>query len=108
MTPFNKMQQKEFEELVATKGKAAVLWLIEQYETEVPTKIYPRIKGEDGKTKVDKTAEPKIEMRPKSFIAIKSEFAEKFAPELAPKAKAKVEAKRSDRVEALKKLLATM
>ena len=108
MTSFAKMKQDEFEALVASKGKEAVKWLMEQYKATEPTKVYPRVVNAAGKKVVDKTQEPKIEMRPKSFISIKSEFAAKFAPELAPKAKEKTEVTRADRVAALAKLLETM
>ena len=107
MTDFKKMNQEEFETLVASKGKAALAWYIEQLKTEVPTKVYPRIKNAEGKSVVDKNQEPKIEMRAKSFIAIKSEFATKFAPQLAPKAKEKAPS-RDDRISRLESLLNTL
>ena len=107
MTDFKKMDKKEFHALVASKGKEAVKWLIEQYKIVEPTNVYPRVKGDDGKWRADKSQEPKIEMRPKAFIAIKSDFAAKFAPELAPKAKEK-SSDRADDIAALEALLATL
>lgn len=65
-----------------------VAWLKEIAATKVPYKIYPRIKGEDGKWTTDKTAEPKIEMRPISFIQIKTAFIEKFGLAAPKKPKA--------------------
>lgn len=102
-TPLNKMKQDEFEALVASKGKEAVKWLIEQYTKTEEIPVYP--KGEDGKA--DKTQEPTMKARPKSFISIKSEFAAKFMPELAPKAKSKTD-NRDARVKALEELLKTL
>ena len=108
MTSFAKMKQDEFEALVASKGKEAVAWLIEQYASTEPYEVYPKITNAEGKKVADKTQPPKIEYRAKSFISIKSEFAAKFAPELAPKAKEKTAPSRADRAEALKKLLESM
>lgn len=107
MTDFKKMDKKEFHALVASKGKEAVKWLIEQYKLQEPTKVYPRKKNDEGKSVKDTSAEPKIEMRPKSFIAIKSDFAAKYAPELAPKAKTKT-TDRSDDIAALEALLSAL
>ena len=55
-----------------------VAWLKDIAAQKVEYKIYPRVKGENGKMTVDKTQEPKIEMRPISFIQIKAAFCEKF------------------------------
>ena len=63
-----------------------VAWLKETAAKKVPYKVYPRVKVE-GKWKVDKSQEPKIEMRPISFIQIKTEFLAKF--NLAPAKKEK-------------------
>lgn len=106
MQDFKKMNQKEFEDFVFSKGKDAALWYVNAYAEKVPTEVYPRIKNAEGKSVVDKTQPPKIELRPKSFIALKSEFAAKFAPELAPKAK-KTETQESH-LDALKARLAAM
>lgn len=62
-----------------------VAWLKETAAKKVEYKVYPRVKNEEGKLVVDKSAEPKIEMRPISFIQIKIAFVEKFMPEIAPK-----------------------
>lgn len=64
-------------------------WLKKTAAKEVEYKVYPRVKGEDGKYYTDKKAEPKIEMRPISFIQLKLEFVKEFMPEIAPKAQAK-------------------
>lgn len=63
-----------------------VAWLKETAAKQVPYKVYPRIKV-DGKTVADKSQEPKIEMRPISFVQIKTAFLEKF--NLAPAKKEK-------------------
>lgn len=65
-----------------------VAWLKEIANKQVPCKVYPRIK-KDGKSVVDKSQEPTIQMRKITFIQIKTEFVNKFMPDLAPKAKAK-------------------
>lgn len=65
-------------------GEDKVKWLKEAAQQQVEYKIYPRVKGEDGKFHVDKTATPKIEMRNISFIQLKLEFAREFMPEIAP------------------------
>jgi len=59
------------------QGPAAVAWLKETASKKVEYKVYPRIKV-DGKMKTDRTQEPKIVMRPISFIQIKTEFLEHF------------------------------
>ena len=59
------------------QGPEAIAWLKETSKKKVPYKVYPRIKV-DGKMKVDKTQEPKIEMRPISFVQLKMEFLEHF------------------------------
>lgn len=60
-----------------------VAWLKAEAKKEVAYKVYPRVKV-DGKMVVDKTAEPKTEMRKISFIQLKHNFCEKFMPELLP------------------------
>lgn len=62
-----------------------VAWLKAKAQEKVPYKVYPKVKGEDGKMKADKTKPYKTEMRPISFIQIKIAFVEKFMPEIAPK-----------------------
>lgn len=64
-----------------------VKWLKEIAKTQVEYKVYPRVKV-DGKMVVDKTQEPKIEMRPISFIQIKTAFLEKFGLKAPAKPKA--------------------
>lgn len=64
-----------------------VAWLKSIAATKVEYKVYPRIKV-DGKMVVDKSQEPKIEMRPISFIQIKMAFLEKFGLKEPAKAKA--------------------
>lgn len=64
-------------------------WLKNIASQQVPYRVYPRVKGEDGKYHVDKTQEPKIVYRPISFIQIKMEFVQTFMPEIAPKPKEK-------------------
>lgn len=66
-----------------------VAWLKETASQKVEYKVYPRVKV-DGKWTTDKTATPKVEMRPISFIQIKIAFVNKFMPEIAPKAQKKV------------------
>lgn len=70
------------------KANNQVAWLKEKAATKVPCKVYPKVE-KDGKKVADKTQEPKIEMRPITFIQLKSDFVAKFMPELAPKAKTK-------------------
>lgn len=73
------------EDIIAwCKQHDQVEWLKAECKKKTPYKVYPRVKVE-GKSVVDKTAEPKIEMRPISFIQIKSDFVEQFMPELKPK-----------------------
>lgn len=67
------------------KEHGEVAWLKETAAKKVEYKVYPKIKGEDGKMHVDKSVEPTIELRPISFIQIKLAFVEKFMPEIAPK-----------------------
>lgn len=66
-----------------------VEWLKKKAKEQVDYKIYPKVKGEDGKMHVDKTQQPKIEKRPISFIQIKIAFVDEFMPEIAPKRKKK-------------------
>lgn len=70
------------------KDNNQVAWLKETASQKVEYKVYPRVK-ENGRWRTDKTGEPKIEMRPISFIQIKIAFVNKFMPEIAPKAKKK-------------------
>lgn len=61
-------------------------WLKAEAAKKVPCKVYPKVE-KDGKKVVDKTATPTIELRPITFIQIKTNFVNKFMPELAPKKK---------------------
>ena len=59
-------------------------WYNATIQKSYPQKVYPRIEV-DGKKVLDKSQEPKIEMKPITFVQLKAEFIEKFFPELAPK-----------------------
>ena len=74
-------------------------WLKAKSAEKRPCKVYPRIKV-DGKVITDKTATPKIEKRPITFIQLKMDFVETFMPEIAPKAKEKAPTM-YDRIKAL-------
>lgn len=63
-------------------------WYNEMLTKKYPQKVYPR-KKVDGKSVVDKTAEPTTMMKPITFIQLKQNFITKFMPELAPKAEKK-------------------
>lgn len=63
-------------------------WLKRKANEKKTCKVYPRIKV-NGKSVADKTAEPKIEKRPISFIQLKIDFVDKFMPEIAPEKKTK-------------------
>lgn len=63
-------------------------WLKRKANEKKACKVYPR-KKVDGKSVADKTAEPKIEERPISFIQLKIDFVDKFMPEIAPEKKSK-------------------
>lgn len=65
-----------------------VAWLKEEAAKKVPCKVYPKVM-KDGKKVADKTAEPTIEMRPITFVQIKTDFVNKFMPEIAPKKESK-------------------
>lgn len=71
------------------KANNQVEWLKAEAAKKVEYKVYPRVKGEDGKLKVDKSQPYKVEMRPISFIQIKKNFVDKFMPEIAPTKKDK-------------------
>ncbi|MBR4419753.1 MAG: hypothetical protein IKT32_02625 [Clostridia bacterium] len=76
------------------KANKEIDWLKATASKQVPTKVYPRKKVQklnaDGTPAInakgkpvmvsvaDKDAKPVIEMRPITFVQIKSEFAEKF------------------------------
>lgn len=70
------------------QANGEVDWLKRKAAEKKPCKVYPR-KIVDGKSVADKTAEPKIEKRPISFIQLKIDFVDKFMPEIAPEKKAK-------------------
>lgn len=65
-----------------------VAWLKAKMSEKHPCKVYPKVE-KDGKKVVDKTATPKEEMRPITFIQVKTDFVNKFMPEIAPKKKEK-------------------
>lgn len=71
------------------KENGEVEWLKKTAAKKVEYKVYPKVKNESGKMVADKSAKPKIEKRPISFIQIKIEFCEKFMPEIMPKKKDK-------------------
>lgn len=56
-------------------------WLKNEASKMTVRKVYPRVKGADGKKHVDKTQEPKIVKQPISFVELKANFMDKFAPQ---------------------------
>lgn len=66
-------------------------WLEAKVNEEVETEVYPFVTIVDAegnkKRKYDKTATPKVEKRPISFLSVKDAFVEKFMPEIKPVAK---------------------
>ena len=68
------------------KANNQVEWLKAEAQKQTPCKVYPRVM-KDGKKVADKTQAPIIEMRPITFIQIKTNFVNKFMPEIAPKKK---------------------
>ena len=85
MLDYNTMKIEDIIEWCKEHGEVA--WLKKTAAKKVDYKVYPRVKGEDGKVRADKTATPKIEKRPISFIQIKIEFVDKFMPEIKPEKK---------------------
>jgi hypothetical protein len=75
------------------QANGQVEWLKAKAKEQKTYTVYPRKKvtDENGKTKVvaDKSATPKKEKRPISFIQLKHDFVVKFMPEIMPKAKDK-------------------
>ena len=71
------------------KEHGEVAWLKKIANSKVECKVYPKVKGEDGKMHADKKAKPVIEKRPITFIQIKIAFCEKFMPEIIPTKKDK-------------------
>lgn len=63
-----------------------VAWLKAEAAKKVPCKVYPKVE-KDGKKVADKSAKPTIELRPITFIQLKSSFVNTFMPEIAPKKK---------------------
>ena len=61
-------------------------WLKAEAAKLVPCKVYPKVL-KDGKKVADKSAKPTVEMRPISFIQLKTNFVNTFMPEIAPKKK---------------------
>ena len=87
-------QTMKIEEIINwCKDNNQVEWLKKTAKQLVPYKVYPTkvIVDSNGKSKkvADKSAKPKTEMRPISFIQLKKEFVEKFMPEIAPSKKDK-------------------
>jgi hypothetical protein len=70
------------------KANGQTAWLKAEAAKQVPCKVFPKVVV-DGKKVADKSAEPKIEMRPITFIQIKTDFVNAFMPEIAPKKKEK-------------------
>lgn len=77
----------EIEDIISyCQAHGEVAWLKATAAKKVECKVYPRMKVEktmeDGSKKLvsvaDKSKEPKIEMRPISFVQIKTEFLEHF------------------------------
>lgn len=66
-----------------------VEWLKATAAKKVECKVYPKVKNAEGKLVTDKSAKPKVEKRPITFIQIKIAFCEKFMPEIMPKKKDK-------------------
>lgn len=72
--------------IVWCQSNNQVEWLKAEAAKKVPCKVYPKVM-KDGKKVTDKTAKPTIELRPITFIQIKTNFVNKFMPELMPKKK---------------------
>lgn len=72
------------------KDNNQVDWLKAEAAKKIEYKVYPRkkVRNADGKlvSVSDKSQEPKIEMRPISFIQLKLNFVNTFMKEIAPKA----------------------
>jgi hypothetical protein len=84
---FKTMTIKDIGEWCVANGQVA--WLKEEAKKIVDVAVYPRVKTADGKLKVDKSQEPTIEKRRITFVQLKTDFVQKFMPEIAPKAKAR-------------------
>lgn len=82
------------------KANNQIEWLKEVVNRDVEVEVYPEIEV-DGKKVINKSATPTIEMRPISFIQVKTEFAKKFMPEILPKKTSKKTATMRDIVNAL-------
>lgn len=82
---FKTMTIKDIGEWCKANGQVA--WLKEEAHKMVDCAVYPRVKTAEGKWKIDKSQEPKIEKRRITFVQLKANFVEKFMPEIAPKAK---------------------
>jgi hypothetical protein len=63
-----------------------VAWLKEEAAKKIACNVYPKVM-KDGKKVADKSANPTVEMRPITFIQIKTDFVNQFMPEIAPKKK---------------------
>jgi hypothetical protein len=70
-----------------------VKWLVEQLETPVVKKVYPRVKitNKDGKvvSKADRSQKPKTVSGAPDFVTIKRKWAETFMSHIIPEAKEK-------------------
>lgn len=67
------------------KANNEVAWLKAEAAKKVDVKVYPKVKGEDGKLRADKSQPYTIEQQPISFMQLKLNFVKKFMPEIAPK-----------------------
>lgn len=80
---FKSMKIEDIMDWCVTNNQVA--WLKAEASRKVECKVYP--KGSDGKA--DKTQPAKTVLRPITFIQIKTDFVNKFMPEIAPKGKPK-------------------
>ena len=65
-----------------------VAWLKAKAAEKVPCQVYPKVMV-NGKKVADKNATPTTELRPITFIQIKTDFVNQFMPEIAPAKKEK-------------------
>ena len=71
-------KKANIEDIIAwCKANNQVEWLKATAAKQVEYKVYPRTKV-DGKSVADKSKEPVIEMRPISFVQIKTEWMDAF------------------------------
>lgn len=69
-------------------------WLKAKVNEEVEVELYPFTTDANGNRKADKTAAPKVEKRPVSYLLVKDAFVAKFMPEIKPIAKPKAKTMR--------------